>query len=162
MHTGCYFLIMMLGISACVSRPQGTASVSPHGDSLLQGIQGQVLWLEGNQMPSIVEDTAAVRESAGKPVSRTVYIYALTHRDQTTMEQGFYMDIDSPLITKVSTSEDGFFQVFLPPGRYSLFVKEPQGLYANLYDGEGNIHPVTVMHDSVSQLTFTIDYKAVY
>jgi hypothetical protein len=42
-------------------------------------------------------------------------------------------------------------------------VKEGEkGLYANQFDGEGNIFPVKVSKDKVSIVVFTIDYQAVY
>lgn len=143
---------------------QKKASVSDvnYVDTLRQGIQGKVLWLEGNLMPTIVEDSQKIEADQGTPVERTVCIYQLTHQNQATLTEGFYTDINSKLIKKVATGEDGQFQVYLEPGRYSVFVEEPQGLYANLFDGQGYIQPVTVIKDSVSQITLKVDYKAVY
>lgn len=78
------------------------------------------------------------------------------------MENGFFTHIATKLVKKVNTGEDGQFLVSLKPGRYSLLVKEPQGLYANLYDGEGHINPVMVKKDSISEVVLKVDYKAVY
>lgn len=157
------FLCLLLSLLACVSG-QKKASVSDvnYADTLRQGIQGKVLWLEGNLMPTIVEDSQKIEADQGTPVERTVCIYQLTHQNQATLTEGFYTDINSKLIKKVATGEDGQFQVYLEPGRYSVFVEEPQGLYANLFDGQGYIQPVTVIKDSVSQITLKVDYKAVY
>jgi hypothetical protein len=42
-------------------------------------------------------------------------------------------------------------------------VKEgDKGLYANSFDGQGNIFPVKVGKDKVSIVMFTIDYQAAY
>lgn len=132
-------------------------------DSIRQGIRGKVIWLEGNMMPTIAEDTSTIKSREGKPIERTVYIYELTSREQAEeVESGFYTDIETELVKKVEAGEDGHFQAALEPGRYSLLVKEPKGLYANLYDGEGNINPVTVKKDSVSHVEIKVDYKAVY
>lgn len=154
---------MSLSLLACVSE-QKRASVSDlkQNDTLRQGIQGKVLWLEGNLMPTIVEDSQKVKDNPATPAERTVFIYQITHQDQAKKVEEFYTDINTKLVKKVATDENGEFQAYLKPGRYSLFVKEPQGLYANLFDGDGYIHPVNVLKDSVSQIILKIDYKAVY
>lgn len=111
-------------------------------------------------MPTFGQDSTDRQE---KPISREIHIYALTGEKQAHQKNDvFYTDIETPLIKKVSSDKDGSFSVWLPPGQYSLFTKEPEGLYANTYDGAGNIQPVTVAEDSISRITLRIDYKAVY
>lgn len=132
-------------------------------DSIRQGIRGKVIWLEGNMMPTVTEDNSTIKSREEKPIERTVYIYELTSGEQVEeIESGFYTNIETKLVKKVKTGKDGHFQAALKPGQYSLLVKEPQGLYANLYDGKGNINPVTVKKDSVSRIIIKVDYKAVY
>src|SRR3546814_18096715 len=48
------------------------------------------------------------------------------------------------LVTKVESDKDGFFQVKLKPGKYSMFIEEDGRLYANLTGRNGEILASTV------------------
>ena len=78
------------------------------------------------------------------------------------MENGFFKDIQTPLVTKVLSKPDGSFKLRLPPGKYSVFVKEEDGLFANLFDKNNAINPVTVKEKQYSWLPINVDYKAAY
>lgn len=124
-----------------------------------QGIQGQILWEAGNQMPS----PDAPPSNGRRGVERTVYVYELTNSSQTTSQDGiFHTNIKTKLVTQVKTDANGKFAVNLKPGRYSLFTKEEQGLYANLFDGEMNIFPVEVKEGEVTTVEFLVNYNAFY
>ncbi|MBF9255499.1 carboxypeptidase regulatory-like domain-containing protein [Pontibacter sp. 172403-2] len=124
-----------------------------------QGITGQVLWVSGNQMPS----PDAPQSSGKRGIQRTVYVYELTNSSQATTTDGvFHTNIQTKLVTQVTTDAEGNFAVSLPPGKYSLFTKEENGLYANLFDGEMNIFPVEVQKGQVTNVEFVINYKASY
>jgi hypothetical protein len=124
-----------------------------------QGIQGQILWEAGNQMPS----PDAPPSSGPRGVERTVYIYELTSSRQATTTDGvFHTNIQTKLVTQVKTDANGNFAVRLEPGRYSLFTKEEQGLYANLFDGDMNIFPVEVKEGEVTEVEFLVNYNAFY
>jgi hypothetical protein len=123
-----------------------------------EGICGSIVWKSGNSMPS--PDQAPVKS---KPVQRELFVYDLTNTDQATLQDGFYKAIVTNLIKSVKSDAEGKFCLELPEGRYSLFVKEgDKGLYANQFDGEGNIFPIKVNKDKLSIVVFTIDYQAVY
>lgn len=134
----------------------------PQADSISQGIAGQVRWYEGNLMPTIVEDTANQQPYDGEAVQRTLQVYELTTRDQTTQRSGFFHDLTTERVATVNTDATGHFQLSLPPGQYSVLVEEDQGLFANRFDGEGHLSPVTVRADDVTRVEIKIDYKAVY
>jgi hypothetical protein len=127
-------------------------------ETINQGICGSIVWKSGNSMPS--PDQVSVKS---KPVQRELFVYDLTNTEQATLQDGFYKAIVTNLIKSVKSDAEGKFCLELPEGRYSLFVKEgDKGLYANQFDGEGNIFPVKVSKDKVSIIIFTIDYQAVY
>lgn len=130
--------------------------------SIEQGLAGEVRWLEGNLMPSISEEPEAQPDKKGKPVKREIHIYELTTMDEAKAEGTFFRDIKSPLVKTVSSNKDGYFQVELPEGRYSVFVQEEEGLFANIFDGEGNINPVTIQEGEVTEISIEINYKAAY
>ncbi|MCY7352957.1 MAG: carboxypeptidase-like regulatory domain-containing protein [Cytophagaceae bacterium] len=123
------------------------------------GIRGKVVWKAGNVMPGPDRPRAS-----GQPVKREIHVYALTKMSEvnTVDAGGFYDSVRTRLIKKVVSNAQGRFRVSLPPGQYSVFVKEPKGLWANLSDGEMNINPVTVKAGQFSTLTLVVDYAAVY
>ncbi|MFT2007082.1 carboxypeptidase regulatory-like domain-containing protein [Pontibacter sp. 13R65] len=127
--------------------------------TIQQGIAGRVLWVSGNQMPS----PDVPRSSGKKGIQRQVFIYQLTKGAQATTTDGvFHTKIQTNLVTQVVTDANGYFAVSLEPGRYSIFTKEEQGLFANLFDGENNIYPVEVKQGEVTQVEFLINYNATY
>lgn len=121
-----------------------------------QGIRGKVVWVSGNQMPG-----SGAERTEPKGIKREIYIYALTTVAETTQTDGvFFSDIKSRLVKKVRSKKNGKFCVKLPPGQYSVFVKEENGLFANLFDGENHIHPVTVKPGEYEILTIQVNYTA--
>lgn len=148
------FLFTLPVVLASLSHAAGSPGVS----ALTQGIRGRVLFYEGNQMPGPGGPSGSI-----KPVSRTICLFALTDESQATqVEPCFYSRISTPLVDSTLSGEDGVFEIALPPGRYSLFVKEGDLYYANGFDGEGNIQPVTVGEGRVTEVTIKITYKAAF
>ncbi len=122
-----------------------------------QGITGKIYLRHGNYMPS-----PGRTSTPGKPVIRLVFVYELTKRGQTTENGTFFNNINSRLIAKSQSNVNGDYYIKLPPGRYSIFVKEDKQLYANTFDGDGNINPVEVKKDSISKKDIIISTNAVY
>jgi hypothetical protein len=123
-----------------------------------QGIMGKVEWISGNQMPG---PTRQDRNPASGIV-REVYAYKAVTAQQTTQSNGFYTEIRSPLIAKATSNADGTFTLKLPPGEYSVFTKEPEGLFASIMDGNGRINVVSVKKRQYSEITIKVNYTAVY
>ena len=136
------------------------AMSNQESSKLKQGISGQLIWLEGNVMPSV--ETAGQPNPQGQPVQREVYVYELTKTSEAERKDQFYSNIQTTLVKKLMSEPDGSFKVPLPPGKYSVFVKEPRGLFANLFDGYGNIMPVEVYEDEFTEVTIEINYMAAY
>lgn len=123
-----------------------------------QGICGRVVWTAGNQMPG--PDGTAGGES--QPIQREVFIYEATRPADVSQVNGFYTRITTRLAAKTMTRKDGTFRVKLPAGTYSVFVREPDGLWANLFDGSGTINPVIVANGEFVTVTVNINYMAAY
>ncbi len=150
-RTECYTNKTPLNASAQVVQEQQA--------TIKQGIAGRVVWEAGNQMPS----PDVPRSSGRKGVQRQVFVYELTSGTQATTTDGvFHTNIQTNLVTQVVTDANGYFAVSLEPGRYSVFTREEQGLYANLFDGQNNIYPVEVKQGEVTQVEFLINYNATY
>jgi hypothetical protein len=101
------------------------------------------------------------------PVERELQIYELTTLDQvirvSTKYPGVFVSVvNTKLVAKVQSDPNGVFKVELPPGHYSLMVKEGNVLYVNLFGGLGEIFPVEVREDKYNEIVFKIDYMAVY
>lgn len=123
-----------------------------------QGICGTIFWKSGNLMPSPDRPTPKA-----KPVQRELVIYDLTNTAEATRENGFFQNIATKFIKSVKSDEEGKFCISLDEGRYSLFVRETsKGLFANSFDGNGNIFPIKVTKDKISIIVFYIDYQASY
>jgi hypothetical protein len=140
----------------CKSSAQSTQDCNA---PLKEGIRGTVIFKTGNFMPS----PDAPSGGMGAGVRREVHIYELTNMSQVRSDDSqFYTSISTRLVKKVQSDEQGCFRAELPAGRYSLFVKEGDKLYANLFDGENNIFPVTVEKGKVNEVRFDINYDATY
>lgn len=125
---------------------------------IIQGICGSIVWKSGNLMPS--PDREAIK---AKPIQRELCVYELTNIAEATVQNGFYTAITKSKIKSVKSDAEGKFCLDLPEGEYSLFVKErDKGLFANSFDGKGNIFPVKVSKDKVSIIVFMVDYQGAY
>jgi hypothetical protein len=122
-----------------------------------QGIVGQVLWVDGNQMPG--PDS---KNSPAKGIEREIYIYEAAMLKDTKRSNGFFSEIRTPLVAKVISDETGTFRVLLPEGEYSVFTKEPEGLFANIFDGQGRINTIFVKKQEFTQITIKVNYNAAY
>ncbi len=109
---------------------------------LKEGIVGQLVWLEGNLMPTIDSDREIPK---GQPVQREVLVYELTKTKEAEKEGHFYHTVQTELIQKVMSDKRGIFK-----------------LHLNIFDGYGNIMPVEVFKDEVTPITIEINYMAAY
>lgn len=125
--------------------------------TITQGVWGNVWFWEGNFMPVAYGGTIT-------PVVREIYVHTLTSIDSVNQVSysPFYYEIYTQLVAITESNNTGFFEIALPPGRYSFFVKEDSLFYANRFDGEGNILPATVVEDSVTKVQIDITHKAYY
>ena len=147
------FIILFSGVLSCaiLRDPPGK-----------QGIKGEVRWVEGNLMP-MIGDTTYTSRSKGSPIQRDLHIFLALKRDDVQPTNGtIYRQINGALISQVKTDKDGTFQVEIPPGKYSVFTMEKEGYFANIFDGDGYINPVTVHEGEFTELQIVINYKAYY
>ena len=129
---------------------------SQNQQGLGQGIIGTTLWLSGNHMPS--PDS---RPPAPKQVQREVFIHELTTRNEVIGQGPIYDSIQSKLIKRVWTNDNGDFTVYLPAGNYSIFTKEDRGYFASSFESN-NIGSISIQQGSMRTITIKINYAAVY
>jgi hypothetical protein len=122
-----------------------------------QGIEGKVLWIEGNQMPG-----PGRKPDGARPIVREIYIYEPVTMQQAKSSNGFFTEIQAPLIAKTTSNSDGSFTIDLPEGEYSVFTKEPEGLFASIFDGKGRINVISVPKKKFTTVTLRVNYNATY
>ncbi len=129
--------------------------------TFFQGICGTVLVKRGNHMP---DPDQPQRTNNGQPAQHDVLIYQLLNMSQVDAgENGFINSVrDARPIKTVKSGKNGKFCVSLPVGQYSVLVREPKGLYANLSDAQNNINPVTVQKSKRTWATISITHEAVF
>jgi len=144
--------------------PPGTQNPDDHQRS---GICGTVYSSGGNHMPA--PNRRRVDSGAPKHLARgvraTVCIFRLTSDSQVVhVDPTHYRAVLTPLISQIETDEKGQFQVFLPPGTYSVLTKKGELFYASRRDEKNHIAPVEVLPGKMTQVTCSVesDHKAVY
>jgi len=127
---------------------------------ITEGITGVVCFWKGDFMPG-----DGARRGVIEPVRRTIEIHAatLTGDAVAAADPGpFWTSVSTPLIATVTSGDDGWFEVAVPPGTYSLFVRESGRLYANGVNGDDIITAIEVVGGAVSRTQFDINYEATY
>ncbi len=146
--------LLLLLFTSCAVKPTNI-----NENDIKQGVEGRVLWMEGNLMPTTDKPNAAIK---GKPIERQIFIYKLVNVMDTETDGRFFTKIKGKLVKKVQSDAQGKFKAQLPVGEYSLLVKEEKGWYANLFDGDNNVNPVVVNKNKITKIDINVDYKAVY
>jgi len=124
-----------------------------------QGIKGRITEETGNRMPR-PGSTPAVP----KGISTTVLVYEPTHISQVTRTGNApsYTAIATKQVASVNTDSTGNFTLLLPPGTYSIFIKQGKQFYANLFDAKNNIAVFTVEPGKLTQVDLKVSTNAVY
>ena len=159
-----YSLLLLIStLTACAQKPRSAKSIKA---VVTQGICGTVTEKRGNYMPSV--DSPSPDSSRpnrnGTPVEREVLIFPLLNMNQIDAgENGFINSVrDVKPVKTVKSAKDGTFCVSLPVGQYSVVVREPKGLYANLSDSQNNIFPVRVEKGKKAQVSVEITHQAAF
>lgn len=160
-----YFAALMVLAFGCTNMPgprgprdEPSCSRRSPKPKITEGITGVVCFSQGNFMPG-----SSRRGGVIEPVRRTIEIHAGTIDGVAAAAgQTFWTSVPTPLIATVTSGDDGWFEVAVPPGTYSLFVRESGRLYANGTNGDGIITAVEVVAGTVARTRLDIRYKASY
>ena len=124
-----------------------------------QGVTGRVLFYEGNQMP----DPRKPFQERGVGVRRKILIVEPAKVGQSEQYREFIIKLNGGKPVKEVYSDDqGCFKVALNPGKYSLLIMEDGRMYANVFDSEGYICPITVEKGKLTKMDLRITYKAFF
>jgi hypothetical protein len=142
--------------------------------TITQGVWGNVCFWEGNFMPTVDSDRIAdrildifkSRHGTITPVVREIYIcrvITLKEMSDSHVAQPkprFFSVIPAKFVAITSSDKKGFYQLELPPGTYSVFVKEDDAFYADKFDGEGRITPLEVLPQAMTRMLINLTYKS--
>ncbi len=142
----------LLATISCKTLKPGTSS------NIKQGIEGYIYELTGNQMPMKGKPAGSNKHG----VKRVVYFYQATTLQQVQGNTPLFDKVNTPLVLKIMSNADGRYKVSLPAGKYSIFVKENDKLFAAETDGTGILNPVTVTTDKITRRDITITVNAAF
>jgi hypothetical protein len=134
----------------CIIWILGSICAAATAQSQRQGIKGQVFLV-------VNSPDSTVHTSPNAGIQREVHIYEQTTLEQVTQENGIFTSVSTNKVLSIMSKSDGSFKAKLPPGTYSVFVKEPTGLFANLFK-KNQINPVVVKPGQYTWITIGIEY----
>jgi hypothetical protein len=127
-----------------------------------QGIEGLVIWSEEPIVPIEGEDVERANEGR-RTAAMEIHIHELTHIDQVNhLGKLFFSDIRTEKVRVVNSDLHGFFSAGLPPGMYSIFVKQGNVFFANNFDSLRNISPVKVVSGEFTQIAIEVNYMEAF
>ena len=164
-------LLLCSSIWACdiLSTECSSGEIPPdqaHRVSISQGAWGHVWFWRGNFKNN--DPNYGCGGGTVRPVERLVLIYeeAIWPDDVVASEdppgQGFFAGIRTPVVDSVPTDSLGFFEIPLPVGRYSLFVREDSLYYARGGAPNRAIGLIEVPEGGVDRVQIDLKYKAAF
>lgn len=129
--------------------------------TITKGVWGTVSSMEGNCMPMVPPATNTCKHCA---VQRTIKVYPYTLKQNATLvpnTASFYESFNVPAVAEITADANGFYEINLPNGQYSLAIVENGKLYASGLDGQGGINPVTI-NGGIQKVNLIMTYKAVF
>jgi len=148
-----FFFIISFTFSGCAG------SQTAQQSAIEQGISGYILLEKGNRMPAPDKPT-----STPQGLKTMVFIHPVTEVNQLTRlaTPGLYQSLNTPAVASTTTDSTGFFAVSLPAGKYSIFVKYAEGVYANWFNEKNQVSPVEVLEHKVTTVKLTVSAGASY
>lgn len=123
-----------------------------------QGIQGRVIQLVGDYMPSITPIEPEISTGPSDPsvsagVQTKVWIFAGRISGIGSPQWPVETAADYPgLVRLVESDLEGNYSAALPPGEYTVFAQYEDMLYLNAFQRDGSFKSVTVYSEEVIRL----------
>jgi len=147
------FLFLLFGINqmACIGQHHLQKQT-------ISGVEGQVLELIGNAMPS--KGKPAVK---GRPMVTKIYIYQPLHLAQLENQNGAFCNkINGVLIDSVVSDSVGHYHIVMKPGQYSVVVGYGNGFFVPYFSGLDGVAYITIEPNNTVLLNITVNQKASY
>ena len=146
----------MLSLVACEKKSDVETPID--SPTITQGIYGLVKERYGNWQPILDPNDPS---HGYRPIVRDIYVYEYTtinDFDQAYIG-GYPADkMPKPLVAKTTSKENGFYQLQLEPGKYSVFLLDEGRMYADGGDGYGGINPITIVAGSLLQFNLILNH----
>ena len=126
--------------------------------SITQGIWGTIGFMEGDCM------NPSNNSCIGFPVKRDVIVYKYTMQNEALPLNAyppFYDSLTTAKVAETVSDDDGFYQLKILPGKYTLTVVENGKLYINVSDGQNGLNPIAIKVGT-QQANLTLTYKAYF
>jgi uncharacterized heparinase superfamily protein len=125
----------------------------------MQGISGFVYEAIGNHMPM-----KGASKKTAKSLQCTILVYEPTNINQVDPQTAttLYTKIHTHEVASVNTDSTGFFKIQLPIGKYSLFIKQGDQYFANMFDQFNNIALFEVLPTKFTEVKLTVNKAAAY
>ena len=139
-------------ISCLTAKNQGFTT--PH-----QGIKGYVTENQGNRMPM-----KQIEQKVSKGLQCRILIFESTSINDTKPNyiSNLYEIIRTKQVGFVETDSTGQFSVELPEGKYSLFIKQGDKFYANIFNQYNQIALFEVLPNQFTEAHLTLNRGATY
>ena len=159
-------VIILLLILGCDSRDGSVRPLETHSRpqsqeelvSIEEGLWGDVWFWTGDFMPP---ETGRVF-----PVSREVIVFELATGDDVTSEGApygrFVTEVRTTEVGRTQSLSNGFYEISLPPGEYSLFVVEESKLWKACPNWYNFISRVVVEPGAIAEAHIDITHQASY
>ena len=149
-------ILAMLSLIACEKKSDVETPIE--SPTITQGIYGQVKERYGNWQP--------FRDPDGtwgfRPIVRDIYVYEYTTiKDFDQLYIGYIYPANKmpkPLVATTTSKEDGFYEIQLEPGKYSVFILEDGSMCANWDDENGGLQPVTIEEGSLLRFDLILNH----
>ncbi|QJD95539.1 hypothetical protein HH214_06465 [Mucilaginibacter robiniae] len=125
---------------------------------LSSGIEGHIYQATGNHMPM----RGKAIEPSNKSLNCRINIYQATTIAHTTGHLPLFTQINTHLVASLHTDSTGYYQVKLPVGKYSVFIRQDSSYFAAETDGQGILNPVEVKTQQLTRRDFTVTLQAAY
>jgi hypothetical protein len=150
----------VIGSAQQIDLPPGSVALSA-GTNVWGVLKGRVSFAGGNFMP-LPPNSGNVTY-----VQRKLLVFDKANFKDVIYLQGadptFFSFVLKPLVATTQSDANGYFQVALPPGDYSLFALEkPGAFYANSADGAGDIFVVHIDSQKETTVEFRISYGSLF
>jgi hypothetical protein len=148
-----YLFILSLTFLGC-----STTKTQPSAN-IMQGISGYVYEAKGNQMPM-----KGAPKKTPKSLQCTILVYEPTNIADVDPQTAttLYTKIRTKEVALVNTDSTGFFKIQLPIGKYSLFIKQGDQYFANMFDQFNNIALFEVLPATFTEVKLTVNKAAAY
>jgi hypothetical protein len=142
-----YLFIALSMITLIGCRSHRISKVSPN-------FQGVIREHKFNNMPMV-----DMPSSKGSPLMTTLYIYEPTKTDQIVdgmLGAPTVAKINSRFMDSVRSDKAGAFNLYLKPGKYSVFIKYENGYYIPFYSGKDWVSLIEVKPNEITTMDFDV------